>query len=475
MNSWHDDFPALQGRLTGPSFVADTPGYEQEVAVFNEVVRHRPGIVVGAASATDVSTAVRFASRHAMNVAVLNTGHGPSLAAGPDTLMITVRRMSGIDIDPATSTARVEAGVRFGQLVEDAAPHGLAPLAGSSPGVGVVGYTLGGGASFTMGRKHGWAADHVSAIDVVTPDGELRRVTAQSDSDLFGALLGGKSNFGVVTAMESDLFPVTHLYAGALFYSGEHARDVLNAYRLFAQTAPEDISSTVALLNFPPLPFLPPFMQGKLTVSVRISHVGDAATGSELIEPLRRAAPLLMDTVDEIPFTQFASIAADPTDPAAAVEQFGLLRELTEEAVDAIIDVAGPGANSAVNIVDIRQLGGAYGRSPAFTNAVGGRDAAYAFFALAVVPPGLDIADFMAVGSDLVAALAPWRFAMDHPSFQGPADATVDGTRHAFTEDAYDRLQAVKAKYDPENIFRVNHNIPPRTSSEERELSVISW
>jgi FAD binding domain-containing protein/berberine-like enzyme len=465
MNSWHDDLPALQQCLTGPSFVTDTPGYAKEVAVFNEVVRHRPAIVVGAAHATDVSEAVRFASRHGMSVAVLNTGHGPSVAAGPDTLMITVRRMSGIDVDSANSTARVQAGVLFGQLVEEAAHYGLAPLAGSSPGVGVVGYTLGGGASFTMGRKHGWAADHVSAIDVVTPDGELRRITAQSDPDLFGAVLGGKSNFGVVTAMESALFPVTHLYAGALFYSGDHAREVLNAYRLFTQTAPEDITSTVALLNFPPLPFLPPFMRGKLTVSVRVSHVGDAATGSALIEPLRRAAPLLMDTVDEIPFTQFASIAADPTDPAAAVEHFGLLRELTEEAVDAIVDVAGPAANSTINIVDIRQLGGAYSRPPVFTNAVGARDASYAYFALAVVPPGLDIADFRDVGNDLVAALAPWRFATNHPSFQGPADATVEGTRHAFVPDVYDRLQAVKAKFDPDNVFRVNHNIPPTGSN----------
>lgn len=461
MDSWRNHLPAVQERLAGPSFVGDSPGCEEEVAVFNEVVRHRPGFVVGAANATDVSEAVGFAARHALNVAVLNTGHGPSIAAGSDTLMITTRRMSGIDIDPGNSTARVEAGVRFGELVAAAAAHGLAPLAGSSPGVGVVGYTLGGGASPTLGRRYGWAADHVRAIDVVSADGRSHRVSAQSGPELFGALLGGKSNFGVVTAMEFALFPVTRIYAGALFYAGEHAGDVLNAYRLFAKTAPEEISTGVALLNLPPLPGLPPFMQGKLVVSVRVSYVGDAQTGDRLIEPLRRAAPLLANTVADIPFTEFASISGDPTDPAAAVEHFGLLRELTEDTVDAIVDVAGPAADSSMNIVDIRQLGGAFSRPPASANAVGARDAAFAFFALTVVPPGRNVADFSDAGGELPAALSPWRFGMAHPGFQGPADATVSGTQQAFDPATYEQLQALKAKYDPHNQFRINHNIPP--------------
>ena len=211
MDSWRDNLPALQERLIGPSFVTDTAGYDEEVAVFNEVVRHRPAVVVGASTAADVSEAVRFAAQHSMNIAVLNTGHGPTIAACPKTVMITTRRMSRIDVDTANSTARVEAGVRFGEFVAAAARHGLAPLAGSSPGVGVVGYTLGGGASPTLGRRFGWAADHVNAIDVVTSDGSQLCVTPQSDPDLFGALLGGKSNFGVVTAMECALFPITRL------------------------------------------------------------------------------------------------------------------------------------------------------------------------------------------------------------------------------------------------------------------------
>ncbi len=238
--------------------------------------------------------------------------------------------------------------------------------------------------------------------------GDCDECRPQSDADLFGALLGGKSNFGIVTAMECALFPVTRLYAGSLFYSGEDARDVLLAYREFTKSAPDEISTGVALLNLPPLPHLPPFMQGKLAVSLRISYVGDADKGERLIEPLRRAAPVLLDTVADIPYSQFGTITNDPADPAPAVEHFGLLRELTEETVDAIVAVVGPDSGSRLNIVDIRHLEGAFSRPAAFPNAVGSRDAAFAFFGLTVVPPGHRVADYLDSGRELIDALAPW-------------------------------------------------------------------
>src|ERR1700744_6339180 len=461
---WRDALPELNENLSRPALTADMSDYGSEIAGFNLAVVHQPAVVVRAANAVDVAEAVKFASRHDLNIAVLNTGHGPSVAAGPDTLMITTRRMSDIDIDPEKQMARVAAGVRFGELVEAAAAHGLAPLPGSAPGVGVVGYTLGGGASATMGRKYGWAADHVSAIDVVTADGRTRLVSAESQADLFGALLGGKSNFGVVTAMEFALFPVTSLYAGALFYSGEHTRQVLEAYRLLTATAPDELTTSFVLLNLPPLPGLPPFMQGRLTASVRISFVGDPATGARLIEPLRRAAPPLSDNVAKIPYTQFGSISNDPTDPAPAVEQFGLLRELTQETVTAIVDVAGPESESAINIVDIRHLRGAFARPAPYPNAVGARDAAFAVFALTVVPPWEKVVNYRQSGCELIAALQPWLHHQASPCFQGPSDAKEEHTRQAYEPEIYNELRAVKARYDPQNRFRFNHNIPPRAA-----------
>jgi hypothetical protein len=462
MESWRDKLLELRDAVHGPVFTANDQGYDSEVAVFNMAVQHRPAVVVGAVDAPDVSEAVTFAARHGLNIAVLNTGHGPTLAADADTVMITTGRMSGVTLDAENRSVRVEAGVRFGQLVEAAAMYGLAPLPGSSPGVGVVGYTLSGGASSTMGRKYGWAADHVSTIDVVTADGQLRCVSNESESDLFSALLGGKSNFGVVVAMKFALFPVTWLYAGALFYSGEHTREVLHAYRELTASAPDELTTGFALLNLPPLPGLPPFMQGQLTVSVRVSYVGDAHVGARVIEPLRKAAPVLADGVASIPYTQFATISNDPAEPAPAVEHFGLLRELTEDTVKAIVDAVGPGSGSTINIVDIRHLQGAFGKPAPFPNAVGARDAAYAMFGLTVVPPGQEVADYRDSGRELLAALGPWLHDRTNPSFVGPADTPEDRTRQIYDAEVYDRLRTVKEIYDPYNRFRLNHNIPPR-------------
>lgn len=461
MASWQHALPKLRGALRGPVYTADDPAYGDEVAVFNLAVRHRPAVVVGAADACDVTAAVRFAARHGLNIAVLNTGHGPVVAADEDTLMLNTRRLSSIAIDVERHTARVESGVRFGELVEAAALHGLAPLPGSSPGVGVVGYTLSGGASLAMGRKYGWAADHVSSVDVVTADGQLHCVSPLFKPELFSSLLGGKSNFGVVVAMEFTLFPVRSLYAGALFYSGTHTLEVLQAYRELTASAPDELTTGFALLNFPPMPGLPPFMQGQLTASVRVSYVGDAHAGARLIEPLRLAAPLLADTVASIPYTQFGCISNDPTEPAAAVERFGLLRELTEDTVKAIVDAVGPESGSTINIVDIRHLQGAFSKPAPFPNAVGARDAAYAMFGLTVVPPGQDVAAYREAGGELIAALRPWLHDRSSPSFIGPADASEEGTRRAYDPAVYEQLRWTKAMYDPDNRFRINHNIPP--------------
>ncbi|MFD3523892.1 FAD-binding oxidoreductase [Streptomyces sp. NPDC058653] len=462
---WERELAVLAAEADGPVLTPGAEGYDDEVAVFNLAVTHHPAVVVGATSPEDVSLAVRCAGTLGLDIAVLNTGHGPSLPATDNTLMITTSRMTAVTVDPGAGTARVQAGVRFQQLVTEAAVHGLAPLVGSSSGVGVVGYLLGGGSSITMGRKYGWASDQVTRIEVVTADGEPRHVSPMAEGDLFSALLGGKSNFGVVTAMEFGLFPVTRLYAGTLFFSGSDAAVVAEAYRRFTSTAPDDMTSGLVFLDFPPLPDLPEFMRGKPVVAIQLSHVGREEDAKRLIAPLRQAATAVMDTVSTMPYTDFGSIAMDPTEPIAAVERFGILREMTPETVRAIVDAVGPGSGSRVNMVDIRQLGGAYSRSPAAPDAVGGRDAGFSVLALTVVPPGEDVSSYAGSGRDLLDALAPWLSARRHPGFLSPEDATVAGTKEAYDPAVYERLQAAKAIYDPENRFRVNHNIPPRQAS----------
>ncbi|MEU8377999.1 FAD-binding oxidoreductase [Streptosporangium sp. NPDC048865] len=446
--------------VEGPVLFAEDDGFAGEASVFNMTVAHRPHVIVGATGVADVQAAVRFARDRGLPVAVLNTGHGPSVSAGEDAVMITTRRMTGVSVDTARRTARVEAGVRWGQVVEEAARSGLAPLAGSSPQVGVVGYTLGGGVSPALGRAFGYAADHVREIEIVTADGELRRVTSGSDPDLFFALLGGKGNFGVVTAMEFGLFPVRELYAGALHFSGDDAREVLLAYRRLTSTAPDALTSSLVLLRAPDLPFVPDFMRGRLTVSVRLSYLGTEADGKALIASLRAAAPVLADTVATMPFANMASITNDPDEPGAAVEHFTVLDELSPSAVETILDAAGPGSGTRVTMVNVSHLGGALATPPESANAVR-RDAPFTVFALTVVPPD-DVAAHGDLGLELIDRLRRSGGGRRHPGYLSPADASAGNVRTAYDERVYERLQAAKALYDPHNMFRCNHNIPPR-------------
>ncbi|SNT64710.1 FAD/FMN-containing dehydrogenase [Streptosporangium subroseum] len=448
----------LLSSVKGPVLFAEDDGFADETSVFNMTVAHHPHVIVGATGVADVQAAVRFARDLDLPVAVLNTGHGPSVSASEETVLITTRRMTGVRIDSVRQTARVEAGVRWGQVVEEAAKVGLAPLAGSSPQVGVVGYTLGGGVSVALGRAFGYAADHVREIEVVTADGELRHVTPDSDADLFFALRGGRGNFGVVTAMEFSLFPVRELYAGALHFPGDSAREVLQAYKRFTSNAPDELTSSIVFLRAPDLPFVPEFMRGKLTVSIRISYLGSARDGESLVAPLRAAAPVLADTVTMMPFSNMASITNDPTEPGAAVEHFAILDELSPSAMETILDIAGPDSDTRITMVNVAHLGGALGMPPERANAVGRRDAAFSLFALTAVPPNA-VTAYKNVGLELTDRLTSGR---KHPGYLSPADASVESVRLAYDEPTYERLQAAKTLHDPRNMFRCNHNIPPR-------------
>ena len=455
-----EDIAALVEAVGGPVLTPDHESYLAECAAYNLAVTHRPAVVVGATGAADVRAAVRFAAEHGLAIAVLATGH-QAIVPADGAVLITTSRMATIAVDPEARTVRIEAGVRWQQVVDAAAEHGLAPLNGSSPLVGVVGFTLGGGLSPTMGRAFGWAADHVRAVDVVTADGELRHSTPDTEPDLFWALRGGKSNFGVVTALEFALFPVTRLYAGGLFFAGEHTAQLLHAYREFAATAPDEMTTSIALLRLPPLPFVPEPLRGRFTIHVRVSFLGSMRNGQRLIAPLRDAAPVLIDTVDELPYSRFAEIHADPVDPAPFLERTALIQRLTPETVDTLVELAGPDADCPVAFVELRQLGGALSRPPELANAVGNRDAAFAFWIVSIGMPQ-DAAIPMGYADTLLDRLAPWCTDGKYLNFMSTEDTSVEQVRPAYSTETYQRLQSVKATYDPANLFRLNHNIPPQ-------------
>lgn len=453
---------ALLQNVAGPVLIPADAGYAAETAAWNLSVRHRPVLTVGAVGEQDVVEAVRFAAAYRLPVAVMATGHG-SVVPADGALLITTHRMNAVLVDEHARTVRIEAGVRWGEIVTEAARFGLAPLAGSSPSVGAVSYTLGGGLSPTLGRHYGFAADHVRSIELVTADGQLRLTDPEHDPELFWALRGGKGNFGVVTAMTLDLFPVTRLYAGGLYFGGEHAVAVVAAYRDLTERAPDELSSSFAFLRLPDAPFVPEPLRGRFVVHVRVAFLGSTRAGEKLVAGLRAVAPPIIDTVAEIPFTAFAGVHSDPEGPLPVHESSRLLSELP---TGTLIDLAGPEADFPVTLVEVRHLGGALARRPGTPNAVGNRDARFQLFCSAVTSPDT-AARSTAARNALFAAVAPWTSHGNVVNFLGADDATTQRVRDAYEPATYARLVGVKNAVDPTNMFRINHNIPPAAEPDE--------
>ncbi|WP_207939032.1 FAD-binding oxidoreductase [Actinomadura darangshiensis] len=434
--------------IEGPVFEPGADGYDDERTGFQTADPHRPSVIVGAVNADDVAAAVRHAAEHGLPVAVQNTGHGLPLAAAGG-LLISTRRMTGLRVDPEARTAWIEAGVRWGQVVEEAGKHGLAPLSGSSPGVGAVSYTLGGGVGL-LSRLYGYAADQVRSIDVVTADGRARHVTP--GDDLFWALLGGRANFGVVTSLEIGLVPVARLYGGGLYFDAEQVPAVLEVWRTWSATVPDAMTSSVALMPVPDIPVFPAPLRGRHVAHVRIAYVGD--DGERLIAPLRAIGPRLIDTVDEMPYTASATIHNEPPVPMAYHATNVVLNELDAETVGDLLGLVGPGAPDRA-ILEIRHLGGAMAK-PA-PNAVGNRGARYLVGVLSKLDPGVSVEALHDRVGDTLGAKASGRLL----NFLFGANATPEEVRASYEPEIYRRLAELKAAYDPSNMFRLNHNIPP--------------
>jgi FAD/FMN-containing dehydrogenase len=450
------DLAALRADVCGPVLVPTDPAVSTETAGFNAAVRHRPDVVVGATCAADVAAAVRWAAERGLSVAVQATGHGADVAVEGGVL-VTTGRMTSVSVDPVARTARLGPGARWADVVEAAGPRGLAPLSGSSPAVGAVGYVLGGGLPI-LGRAFGFGADLVRSFEVVTADGRARHVDSGSEPDLFWALRGGRGAFAVVTEMTVELLPLTTVYGGTILYPGAAAPEVLHRWRRWVLDQPDEMCTSLAVMRFPDLPFLPEPLRGQCVVALRVAYVGPPEEGERLLAPMRDAAPALEDAVGPLPWTASASIHRDPTDPMPVAQAGSTLRELPAEAVDALLGVAGPDAPLPLAMVELRHLGGAFAREPEAPNAVPARDAAFSLFTLgALAPPVAD-----AVPGALRAvrdALRPWAARGCLLTFLGEADA--EAVSRNWEPAVWARLRAVKAAYDPTEVFRQGHRVTP--------------
>nr|WP_246204340.1 FAD-binding oxidoreductase [Streptomyces tailanensis] len=425
--------------------VPGDPGYEEEAAGFQTGFVRRPDVVVGAASAGDVVAAVTHAAGAGLPVEVQTTGHGvPGPCEGG--VLITTRRMDGVTVDPVARTGRVQAGVRWGEVVAAAEPYGLAPLNGSSPGVGVVGYTLGGGLGI-LAREFGYAADHVRALDVVTADGRPRRVTKESEPELYWALLGGGHGLGVVTAMEIGLVPVARLYGGSLSFDGGEVEPaaVLRAYERWTRTVPDTLTSSFAAVAYPDVPGLPPRLRGRYVVSVRVAYTGggDGDDGAELVAPLRESGPAFSDTLREMPYGESHTIHNDPTVPHTNYGDSAVLSELGPEAMARVLARTGPDA-SAMCVVQVNHLGGALAK--AAPNSVPYREGRFLVRVVAMA----ERETARGILDPAFELLSPWTLGRA-VNFAFGAGDRVEGLHDAETRK---RLAVVRSEYDPANRFR---------------------
>jgi hypothetical protein len=364
--------------------------------------------------------------------------------------------MRDVHIDPVSRTARVGAGALWMDVTGPAAEHGLAALAGSSPDVGVVGYSLGGGLSW-LARKHGLAANSVTAIEVVTADGRLVRADATNEPDLFWALRGGGGSFGVVTALEFSLYPIAQVYAGMLAFPIERAGEVLHTWREWTQTVPEEVTSVGRILRLPPLPDIPEAVRGRNLVVLEAIVIGTEAEGRDMVAPLR-ALGAEIDTFGMLPVEQLQHLHMDPEHPVPGASDHMLLRELPAEAIDAVVNTAGRADRPTPMLsVEIRHIGGAAGRAQPGHGALAAIDAPYAMFGV-----GIALNEEMAAAINgftpvLREALTPYDAGSAYLNFvEEPTE-----TATFFRGDAYDRLRAVKSQYDAGDMFCSNHPIPP--------------
>lgn len=436
----------LRARVTGAVVAPGDLDYDRITTPWNVAVPVRPALALAASTDQDVVEAVRFAARHGLRVTPQATGHGP-IASLVGELLVSTAGLDECTVHPE-GWARVGAGVKWLRVVEAAAAHGLAPLSGSSTDVGVVGYTTGGGLG-PMARTYGLASDKVRAIEVVTGDGVLRRVTPTDDPELFFGLRGGKGMLGIITAIEFDLVRQPSFFGGALWFDGEHAEVVVEAWRTWCEQLPEQATTSFALFRLPEMPGVPPVLANRLSLAVRYVWTGDDAEGARHLQTMREVAPLLIDDVATKPFAAIDSVHADPVDPMPVHEAASPLAAFPAEAAAALLALTGPGSTCPQVMVELRQVGGAVARAPEHDDAVCARDLAYHLLLIGVpaIPGTTEHAD------EVRAALTPWTATRGMPNWAVRAEdypATYDEATTA-------RLLAAVDRYDPQGVISLGH------------------
>ena len=450
----------LREKLRGALCFPGDPGYEQARTLWNAMIDRHPGAVVRAAGAADVIAAVGFAREHGLSLAVRGGGHniaGNAVCEGG--LLIDLSPMKSVRVDPVRRTARVEPGVTLGELDREAQAFGLATPLGINSTTGVAGLTLGGGFGW-LSRKHGLTVDNLLSADVVTADGQLVHASEEENPDLFWAIRGGGGNFGVVTSFEFRLHPVGPVVlSGLVVHPFANARELLSGYRRLVAGAPDELTCWVVLRKAPPLPFLPPEVHGREVLVFAACYAGAVEEGLKAVAPLRALGKPIADVIGPTPFVAWQA-AFDPllTPGARNYWKSQNLLELGDAAIEVMLGHVGRLPTPECEVF-IGNLGGAVNRVPADATAYPHRDVQ---FVINVHTRWRDPAeDGACIGwaRGLFDALAPHATGGVYVNFM-PGDEAQRVRQGAYGGN-YERLARLKARYDPENLFRLNQNIRP--------------
>jgi hypothetical protein len=447
------DFSEL--RIDGRVAVPGDPDWDQARLAWNLAGDQRPSAVAFVESAEDVARTVRFATENDLRVAAQGTGHG-AVALGPldETILVKTERMRGIKVDPDTQTARVEAGVLVLELSQAAQAHGLSSMPGSSPDVGVTGFSLGGGLSW-LGRRYGFACNRVGAIELVGADGEPRTVDAENDPDLFWALRGGGGDYAIVTALHLNLVPIADVYAGALLYPAALGAEGVRVYRDWAASVGDDVTSVVRFLRPPDLPDVPEPLRNTPLLTIDGASIGSQAEGEAAFGPLLESlGEPMMSTLGQIPAEGLCRIHMDPEQPVPGLGHHRVIRELPDAAVDAFAELGDP-ETSPLLLTELRQLGGALGRPDPDGGALSHLDAAFVMLGIGL-PMTPELGQAIEAQLDRFdEAMAPWTAEGGYFNFaERPCDADA-----ILPAETCARLAEIKRQWDPNGTIVANHAV----------------
>jgi FAD/FMN-containing dehydrogenase len=445
----------LRGELLRPG----DEGFDAARKVWNGMIDRTPGLIARCTGVADVRRAVAFAREQELLVAVRGGGHNVAGNAVCDGgLVIDLSRMKGIRVDPAARTAWAQAGLTWGDFDHETAAFGLAVTGGHVSTTGIAGLTLGGGIGWLM-RKHGLTCDNLLSADVVTADGQFLTASAGENTELFWGLRGGGGNFGVVTSFEYRLHAVETVLAGMALYPAERAKELLPFYREYATTLPDELTSLAAFVTGPPAPFLPKEMHGARLIAVIVCYAGPIEEGERTLRPLREFGPPALDLIHPMPYRVFQTII-DPMVPPGLQNYWksGYLDEVSDDLIETLAARA-PEAPSPLSLVALLHLGGAVSRVGEEETAVRHRKAQFVVNLNTMWADPAESDRQIAWTRELWSALEPLTTGGVFVNFLG--DEGQDRVRAAYGAATYERLVALKNRYDPTNLFRLNQNIRP--------------